>query len=102
LSIAHNDSGNFVSQVKCLKLPYFNDIKALANAEQVQFHIMYFMIKLYINNLFIYIIMDLFLNRRVVVVLFLGFSSGLPLALSGGTLQAWLTVEEVDCVYPQF
>ena len=32
-------------------------------------------------------------NRRVAAVLFLGFSSGLPLALSGGTLQAWLTVE---------
>jgi PAT family beta-lactamase induction signal transducer AmpG len=46
--------------------------------------------------------MSLFLNRRVVAVLFLGFSSGLPLALSGGTLQAWLTVEGVDCVYPQF
>lgn len=28
--------------------------------------------------------------------MFLGFSSGLPLALSGGTLQAWLTVEGVD------
>ncbi|MBC8282241.1 MAG: MFS transporter [Nitrospinae bacterium] len=37
-----------------------------------------------------------FLNRRVAAVLFLGFSSGLPLALSGGTLQAWLTVEGVD------
>ena len=37
-----------------------------------------------------------FLNPRVVTVLFLGFSSGLPLALSGGTLQAWLTVEDVD------
>ena len=36
------------------------------------------------------------LNLRVVTVLFLGFSSGLPLALSGGTLQAWLTVEDVD------
>ena len=36
------------------------------------------------------------LNRRVVTVLILGFSSGLPLALSGGTLQAWLTVEGVD------
>jgi len=36
------------------------------------------------------------LNRRVATVLFLGFSSGLPLALSGGTLQAWLTVEGVD------
>ena len=37
-----------------------------------------------------------FLNPRVATVLFLGFSSGLPLALSGGTLQAWLTVEDVD------
>lgn len=36
------------------------------------------------------------LNVRVATVLFLGFSSGLPLALSGGTLQAWLTVEGVD------
>ena len=36
------------------------------------------------------------LNRRVATILFLGFSSGLPLALSGGTLQAWLTVEGVD------
>jgi len=35
-------------------------------------------------------------NRRIVTVLFLGFSSGLPLALSGGTLQAWLTVEDID------
>ncbi|MEK9630065.1 MAG: MFS transporter [Nitrospinota bacterium] len=40
--------------------------------------------------------MNYFLNGRVVTVLFLGFSSGLPLALSGGTLQAWLTVEGVD------
>jgi MFS transporter, PAT family, beta-lactamase induction signal transducer AmpG len=36
------------------------------------------------------------LNPRVTTILFLGFSSGLPLALSGGTLQAWLTVEDVD------
>ena len=40
--------------------------------------------------------MNQFLNSRVLTVLFLGFSSGLPLALSGGTLQAWLTVENVD------
>jgi MFS transporter, PAT family, beta-lactamase induction signal transducer AmpG len=40
--------------------------------------------------------MSLILNRRVATILFLGFSSGLPLALSGGTLQAWLTVEGVD------
>jgi PAT family beta-lactamase induction signal transducer AmpG len=26
----------------------------------------------------------------------LGFASGLPLALSGGTLQAWLAVDGVD------
>ena len=40
--------------------------------------------------------MNQLLNPRVVTVLFLGFSSGLPLALSGSTLQAWLTVEDVD------
>ncbi len=40
--------------------------------------------------------MNQLLNPRVATVLFLGFSSGLPLALSGGTLQAWLTVEDVD------
>ena len=35
-------------------------------------------------------------NVRVGTVLVLGFSSGLPLALTGGTLQAWMTVEGVD------
>ena len=35
-------------------------------------------------------------NRRVVAVFFLGFASGLPLALAGGTLQAWMAVEGVD------
>ena len=36
------------------------------------------------------------LNRRLLVMLPLGFASGLPLALTSGTLQAWLTVEGVD------
>lgn len=36
------------------------------------------------------------LNRRLGVMLPLGFASGLPLALTAGTLQAWLTVEGVD------
>jgi len=35
-------------------------------------------------------------NRRIGVVSLLGFSSGLPLALTGGTLQAWMTVEGVS------
>ncbi|MGQ0812197.1 MAG: AmpG family muropeptide MFS transporter [Nitrospiraceae bacterium] len=35
-------------------------------------------------------------NRRVAAMLPLGFASGLPLALTAGTLQAWLTVEGVD------
>src|SRR5690606_3401435 len=35
-------------------------------------------------------------NRRVAPLLLLGFASGLPLALTGGTLQAWATVEQVD------
>jgi PAT family beta-lactamase induction signal transducer AmpG len=36
------------------------------------------------------------LNRRLGVMLPLGFVSGLPLALTAGTLQAWLAAEEVD------
>jgi MFS transporter, PAT family, beta-lactamase induction signal transducer AmpG len=35
-------------------------------------------------------------NRRIGLMLPLGFSSGLPLALTAGTLQAWLTVAGVD------
>src|SRR4029078_8727457 len=31
-----------------------------------------------------------YLKRRVLVVMFLGFSSGLPLALSGATLLVWM------------
>jgi len=37
-------------------------------------------------------------SRKILVLLFLGFASGLPLALTAGTLQAWLTVENVDIV----
>lgn len=40
--------------------------------------------------------LDVFRSRRVAAVLFFGFSSGLPLALTGGTLQAWLTVAGVN------
>ncbi len=36
------------------------------------------------------------LNTRVMTVAVLGFSSGLPLALSAGTLQAWLTVQGLE------
>jgi len=36
------------------------------------------------------------MNRRVGALTVLGFSSGLPLALSGSSLQAWMTVEGVD------
>lgn len=35
-------------------------------------------------------------NRRIGVISLLGFASGLPLALTGGTLQAWMTVEGVS------
>jgi len=35
-------------------------------------------------------------SRRLAVILALGFSSGLPLALTGSTLQAWMTVEGLD------
>lgn len=40
--------------------------------------------------------LEIFRSRKMVVMLFLGFSSGLPLALSGATLQAWLTVSGID------
>lgn len=36
------------------------------------------------------------LNRRISVTLLLGFASGLPLALSGSTLQVWLATLHVD------
>jgi PAT family beta-lactamase induction signal transducer AmpG len=38
----------------------------------------------------------IYFNRRLLCLLGLGFSSGLPLALTSGTLQAWLTTEKVD------
>ena len=34
--------------------------------------------------------------HRLAAVLFLGFASGLPLALTGQAMQAWLTVSGVD------
>ncbi len=39
---------------------------------------------------------EVFTDRRLAFVLLMGFASGLPLALSGGTLQAWLAVEGVN------
>lgn len=41
---------------------------------------------------------QLLLQKNMLIVLLLGFSSGLPLALTAGTLQAWFTVEGVDVV----
>ncbi|HVS27235.1 MAG TPA: MFS transporter [Burkholderiales bacterium] len=38
----------------------------------------------------------IFRSRRIAVVLLFGFSSGLPLALTSSTLQAWLTVSNID------
>lgn len=40
--------------------------------------------------------LEVYGNRRVLSLLGLGFSSGLPLALIGTTLQAWMTTEQVD------
>src|SRR5215468_4615579 len=37
-----------------------------------------------------------YLKPRVLIVLFLGFSAGLPLALSGSTLLVWLREAGVD------
>ncbi|MBJ7221821.1 MULTISPECIES: muropeptide MFS transporter AmpG [unclassified Brenneria] len=41
-------------------------------------------------------IINLFSQRNSLFLLLLGFASGLPLALTSGTLQAWMTVENVD------
>jgi PAT family beta-lactamase induction signal transducer AmpG len=42
--------------------------------------------------------LEILRSPRIAAVLLLGFSSGLPLALTGGTLQAWLTVSGTDLV----
>jgi len=39
---------------------------------------------------------SIFFSRRMATVLVLGFSSGIPLALTGSTLQAWMTTENID------
>jgi PAT family beta-lactamase induction signal transducer AmpG len=39
-----------------------------------------------------------FTSRKILLLLLLGFASGLPLALTAGTLQAWLAAEHVDIV----
>lgn len=41
-------------------------------------------------------ILQVFASRRMALVLFLGFCSGLPLSLTGSTLQAWMTEAKVD------
>jgi PAT family beta-lactamase induction signal transducer AmpG len=41
-------------------------------------------------------ILTVYLQRRVLVVLLLGFSAGLPFSLGGQTLQAWMTESGVD------
>jgi PAT family beta-lactamase induction signal transducer AmpG len=40
--------------------------------------------------------LQVFRSRSIAVVTFLGFSSGIPLALTSGTLQAWMAVAGVD------
>jgi PAT family beta-lactamase induction signal transducer AmpG len=39
---------------------------------------------------------QVFASRRIAAMLLLGFSSGLPLALTAGALQAWLTIEGIS------
>ncbi len=39
---------------------------------------------------------EIFKSLRILSISLLGFSSGLPLALTGGTLQAWMAVDGVD------
>jgi PAT family beta-lactamase induction signal transducer AmpG len=44
------------------------------------------------------ILKSAYFNPRILAVCCLGFFSGLPLALTGSTLQAWLTVSNVNIV----
>ncbi len=41
---------------------------------------------------------SVFRSQKIFLLLLLGFASGLPLALTAGTLQAWLAAENVDIV----
>jgi PAT family beta-lactamase induction signal transducer AmpG len=41
-------------------------------------------------------IFKVFASWKMLVVLMLGFASGLPLGLTGGTLQAWMKTENID------
>src|ERR1700746_3545866 len=41
-------------------------------------------------------LLRIFRSRRLLVVVLLGFSSGMPLGLTGTTLQAWMKSEQVD------
>jgi len=41
-------------------------------------------------------IFQIFASRRMFVMVLLGFSAGIPYALTAGTLQAWLATENVD------
>ncbi|MEW5745907.1 MAG: MFS transporter [Nitrospirota bacterium] len=40
--------------------------------------------------------LEVFRSRRISAIMLFGFSSGLPLALTSGTLQAWMAVAGVD------
>ena len=40
--------------------------------------------------------LSVFTNKRMLISLLLGFSSGLPLALTGSTVQAWLSDAKID------
>src|SRR4026207_2190660 len=40
--------------------------------------------------------LTVYLTPRVLIVLFLGFSAGLPLALSGSTLRLWMRQSSID------
>jgi PAT family beta-lactamase induction signal transducer AmpG len=41
-------------------------------------------------------IFNVFTSYRMFIVMVMGFASGLPLGLTGGTLQAWMKTENID------
>lgn len=41
-------------------------------------------------------LLQIFFHKRMLIIFLMGFSSGIPLALTGATLQAWMATEKVD------
>ena len=85
-----------------VKLDPLASQKRSAQATQSGFNIILLMLKFRSINLYSVIINQMLqsakklLNQRLLAILVLGFASGLPLSLTGATLQAWFTEANVS------